>query len=59
MKALRRWFIYRRLVNELIEAPRGTLAELGVTHKALRDFAWHSADAEADRTKRRRDVFRR
>ncbi len=59
MNAFRRWFIYRRLLNELTEAPHGALAELGVSRKALRDFAWHCADAEATRMKRRHDAFGR
>ena len=49
MKALRRWLIYRRLLNELIEAPENTIAELNAPRGALRDFAWHWADVEADR----------
>jgi hypothetical protein len=46
MKAVRRWFIYRRLVNELAEAPDGGLAELGMQRKMLCDFAWHCAGLE-------------
>jgi len=52
MKALRRWLIYRRLLNELTEAPQGTLAELGVARNAIGDFAWHCADAETGCIKR-------
>jgi hypothetical protein len=47
VKAFRRWLIYRRLLDELAEAPQCTLAELGVSRKALRDLAWHWADIEA------------
>jgi hypothetical protein len=59
MNPFRRWLIYRRLLNELNEAPQGMLTELGVSRKALRDFAWHCANAEAARTTRRHDGFSR
>ena len=35
MKAVRRWLSYRRLLNELAEAPDSVLAELGMQRKAL------------------------
>jgi len=35
VKAFRRWLIYRRLLDELAEAPQCTLAELGVSRKAI------------------------
>ncbi len=46
MKAVRRWLAYRRLLNELAEAPDGVLAELGMARKALTDFAWDCAGLE-------------
>ena len=49
MKAVRRWLIYRRLMNELVNVPEGALAELSTPRKALRDFAWHWAGIEVNR----------
>jgi hypothetical protein len=46
MKAVLRWLIYRRLLNELTAAPSGVLAELGLCRTALCDFAWHCAARE-------------
>jgi hypothetical protein len=46
MKAVRRWLIYRRLLNERAEAPDGVLTELGMQRKALADFAWDCAGLE-------------
>jgi hypothetical protein len=46
MKAVRRWLIYRRLLNELADAPDGVLEELGTPRKTLRAFAWHCAGRE-------------
>jgi hypothetical protein len=46
MKAVRRWLIYRRLLNELADAPDGLLAELGTPRKTLCAFAWHCAGRE-------------
>ncbi len=48
MKAVRRWLIYRRLLNELTAVPGGVLAELGVCRTALCDFAWHCAAREIE-----------
>jgi hypothetical protein len=49
MKFMRRWLIYRRLVNELADAPAGSLEELGTSHKIIHDFAWQCARAEVER----------
>jgi uncharacterized protein YjiS (DUF1127 family) len=49
MKAVRRWFIYRRLVNELADAPSRALAELGISRAATHEFAWRCAHVEIER----------
>jgi hypothetical protein len=49
MKAVRRWFIYRRLVKELTEAPGGSLVELGTCRTAILEFAWRCAHVEVER----------
>jgi uncharacterized protein YjiS (DUF1127 family) len=49
MKAVRRWFIYRRLVNELADMPNGALAELGTWRKAIYEFAWQCACRDVER----------
>jgi len=49
MNVVRRWLIYRRLLNELAAVPSSTLAELGTCRTALRDFAWHCARRETER----------
>jgi len=49
MKAVRRWFIYRRLVNELADAPSRSLAELGTSRAATYEFAWRCAHVEVER----------
>jgi len=49
MKLVRRWMIYRRLVNELSDVPAGSLDELGTSHKAVHDFAWRCAGIEVER----------
>jgi hypothetical protein len=54
MKAVRRWLIYRRLVNELAVVPAGSLAELGAWRAAINDFAWQCALDEVQRTPRPR-----
>jgi hypothetical protein len=60
MKAVRRWLIYRRLVKELTEAPRGSLSELGTCGTSILEFAWQCAHLEAERTssarRQRRDA---
>jgi hypothetical protein len=49
MKIVRRWLAYRRIVGELSGLPGSNLSELGTSPKAVRDFAWHCADVEAER----------
>jgi hypothetical protein len=49
MKFMRRWLIYRRLVNELADVPAGSLDELGMSQKTIHDFAWQCARAEVER----------
>ncbi len=49
MDVIRRWLIYRRLLNELTAVPSSALAELGTCRTALRDFAWHCAGREIKR----------
>jgi hypothetical protein len=49
MKFVRRWLIYRQLVNELVDVPAGSLDELGTSLKTIHDFAWQCARIEADR----------
>lgn len=49
MKAVRRWFIYRRLVNELADMPNGALAELGTRRTAIYEFAWQCACRDVER----------
>jgi hypothetical protein len=62
MKAVRRWFIYRRLVNELSDAPGGSLTELGTCRAAINEFAWCCAHVEVERdastTRHRREAKR-
>jgi hypothetical protein len=48
MNAVRRWLIYRRLLNELTAVPSSALAELGTCRTALCDFAWHCAGREIE-----------
>jgi hypothetical protein len=49
MKLVRRWFVYRRLVNELSDVPPRSLEELGASQKTVDDFAWHCARIEIER----------
>ncbi len=49
MKAVRRWLVYRRLVNELYDLPVGSLTELGVWRVAIYNFAWQCALLEVER----------
>jgi hypothetical protein len=48
MKAVRRWLIYRRLVNELSALPVGSLGELGAWRAAINDFSWQCALLEVE-----------
>lgn len=48
MKILRRWLIYRRLVNELADVPDASLIELGTGRAAINEFAWRCAQVEAE-----------
>jgi hypothetical protein len=56
MKVLRRWLIYRRLVNELTDLPARSLDELGTLRTAIRDFAWHAASLEVEPGSRHPDA---
>jgi hypothetical protein len=56
MKAVRRWLIYRRLVNELSDLPVGSLAELGVWRAAINDFSWQCALLEVERNAHGREA---
>jgi hypothetical protein len=49
MRLVRRWLIYRRLVNELVDVPAGSLEELGMSKKTIHDFAWQCARDEVER----------
>ena len=49
MKAVHRWIIYRRLVNELSDLPGESLTKLGTCRTAIREFAWSCAHFEVDR----------
>jgi hypothetical protein len=49
MKLVRRWLVYRRLVNELSGVPVASLAELGTSQKTIHDFAWQCAQIEVER----------
>jgi hypothetical protein len=49
MKLVRRWLVYRRLVNELSGVPPGSLEELGTSQRTIHDFAWQCAQVEVER----------
>jgi hypothetical protein len=49
MKAVRRWFIYRRLVKELSDLPVTSLMDLGASRATIHDLAWHWARLEVER----------
>lgn len=56
MKVLRRWLIYRRLVNELTDLPAGSLDELGILRTAIQEFAWYAASLEVESGNRHPDA---
>ena len=62
MNAVRRWFIYRRFVNELSDLPGESLTKLGTCRTAIREFAWSCARFEVERgdsaRRRRREAKR-
>lgn len=47
-KLFRRWLAYRRLLDELADAPAGALRDIGICRTALADFAWHCAGLSSD-----------
>ena len=49
MHMVRRWLIYRRLLNELADARDPTFGDFAVCRCAIRDFAWHCAKLEVGR----------
>ena len=49
MKLVRRWLVYRRLVNELSGVPAASLEELGTSQRTIHDFAWQCARVEVER----------
>jgi len=52
MQLMRRWLVYRRLLDELGDAQRTALRGMRVYRCAVRDFAWHCAGVEVERASR-------
>jgi hypothetical protein len=52
MHLIRRWLVYRRLLDELGDAQRAAPGGMRVCRCAVRDFAWHCAGVEVERANR-------
>jgi hypothetical protein len=47
MMSVQHRLTYRHILGELFDLRGSDLSELGITSKAVRDFAWHRAGSEA------------